>query len=106
MFWFLFAIFFTLLFGILCIGFIVTSIQCKSFENWFPMLIAMILFIVCICGWIMEPPSIYRSCCGIIEWNVFPENFCENCGSELISHCVDCGRVCYSSFCSACGAEQ
>lgn len=106
MFGFLFSIFFTLFLGFLGIGGIVQCIKDKASEFLLPGLICMILFIVCIFGWIIDPPSMHRSCCGIIEWNVSAEDFCGNCGAELIPHCIECGEVCKTAFCKLCGAEQ
>lgn len=39
--------------------------------------------------------------------NVFiNDKYCTHCGYELIPHCIDCGEVCRTAFCGACGAEQ
>lgn len=33
-------------------------------------------------------------------------DYCSDCGYALVPHCIECGEICRTAFCSACGAEQ
>lgn len=66
----------------------------------FCILIAIIGLVIC--GFTFEPP-LCPECHTEVSANV---RYCNGCGYELIPHCIDCGEICRTAFCSACGAEQ
>ena len=48
-------------------------------------------------------PAAHCDGCGVL---IGSEEYCAQCGYEIMPHCIECGELCNTAFCKLCGAEQ
>lgn len=65
---------------------------------------ALVFFVFMLLFVTSDPPLFSCPGCGVFCWS--PGLHCDACGYELFPCCVECGEICRTAFCSACGAEQ